>query len=400
MIAPVNDGAPLSMQRITAFDGLRGVAALIVVIFHFLCLLYPRMTPEMSDVPVAIAHTPMHIFWNGLFAVAVFFVLSGFVMAAAADRRRSFLLSNSVTRYFRLAVPAVLSCVMAWMWLSFWPTAAETMADTVEAPSRWLQYTYQGEVKTVGHAVADGAVANFWRGYSRFNNVLWTLQYELVGSLAIFVGYWLSAGRARLLLLLLSSIAIILFIPGPYLAFPLGAALYEARIRGVLDKIPAAVPVLALIGGILLGYPGAGSHERLGLPPVPDQWELGASRGMIPVLAAGLLVYAAFTLHSISRFFSHAVPVWLGRISFSLYLVHVPPLYTVVAWSHAQHDVHPALLATGYFIGVFAIAHVFTLLVDEPVMQCLPKLRARIGDANARLCEVRMRRKAATRNAS
>lgn len=400
MTASVHYVSPLGVQRIAAFDGLRGVAALIVVIYHFLCLLYPQMTPSMSDAPVAIAHTPVHIFWNGRFAVAVFFVLSGFVMAAATDRRRSSLVSNSVTRYLRLAVPAALSCVLAWVWLSVWPTAAETMAATIEAPSRWLQYTYQGDVKTVVHAVADGTVANFWRGYSRFNNVLWTLQYELVGSLAIFVGYWLSAGRARLLLLLLSSVGIILFIPGPYLAFTLGAALYEARMRGWLDKIPAAVPLLALIGGILLGYPGAGSHERLSLPPVPDQWELGASRGMIPVLAAGLLVYATFALHSMSRFLSHAVPVWLGRISFSLYLVHVPPLYTVVAWSHAQHDLHPALLATGYFIGVLAIAHLFTLLVDEPVMQCLPKLRARIGDANARLLEFRMRRKAETRNAS
>lgn len=400
MMASAHDGASLRMPRIAAFDGLRGVAALIVVIFHFLCLLYPRMSPGMSDVPVAIAHTPIHIFWNGHFAVAVFFVLSGFVMAAAADRRSNCLFSNSATRYLRLAVPAVLSCVLAWIWLSFWPTATQTMAETVDSPSPWLQFTYQGDVKTVVHAIADGAVANFLRGYSQFNNVLWTLQYELVGSLAIFVGYWISAGRARLLLLLLSSVAIIVFIPGPYLAFPLGAGLYEARKRGWLDNIPAAVPVLALIGGILLGYPGAGLHERLSLPSVPDPWELGASRGMIAVLAAGLLVYATFTLHYMSRFFSHAVPVWLGRISFSLYLVHVPPLYTVVAWSHAQHDAHPALLATGYFIGVFAIAHVFTLLVDEPTMQCLPRLRARIGDANVRLRQVRMRRKAATRNAS
>ncbi len=51
---------PLQSQRITAFDGLRGVDALVVVIYHFVCLFYPQMTPSMADVPVAIAATPLY----------------------------------------------------------------------------------------------------------------------------------------------------------------------------------------------------------------------------------------------------------------------------------------------------------------------------------------------------
>lgn len=318
------DGAALPTQRITAFDGLRGVAALIVVIYHFLCLLNPQMTPSMVDDPVAVATTPLYLLWSGNFAVAVFFVLSGFVMAAASDRRPNSLFSNSVARYLRLAVPAALSCILAWAWLSAWPTAAQTMAESVEDPSRWLQYTYQDDVKTLGHAVVDGLLANFVRGYSRFNNVLWTLQFELIGSLGIFVGYWLSTGRARLILLVASIVAIVILIPGPYLAFPIGAALYEARIRGGLDHVPAAVPVAALVGGVLLGYHGAGAHDRLGLPPMPAGWELGSPRGMVSIVAAGLIVYATLMLRFIARFFSHAFPQWLGRISFGLYWCTCP----------------------------------------------------------------------------
>jgi peptidoglycan/LPS O-acetylase OafA/YrhL len=394
MPVSIGDSAALRTDRIRSFDGLRGVAALIVVIFHYMLLLYPHGSPSTASVPAAIADTPVHILWNGPFAVAIFFVLSGFVMAAAADRRRASLLSNSIARHLRLAVPATASCVLAWIWLSAWPTAAQDLAETVAAPSAWLEKTYQGDVKSLGHAIADGMVANFVRGFSQFNNVLWTLQYELIGSLGIFIGYRLWIGRARLLLLALSSAAIIMFIPGPYLAFPLGAALYEARTRGWLEHAPAAAPWAALIVGILLGYPGEGAHGRLGLPSVPMSWEFGASGGLVSVVAAGILIYGTLMLDCVGRIFSHAMPMWLGRISFSLYLVHVPPLYTIVAWSHLQHDLHPALLAFGYFTGVLLLAQLCTWLVDEPVMRRLPMLRARIDDRSKAGSRVRLKRKA------
>jgi peptidoglycan/LPS O-acetylase OafA/YrhL len=395
MTASTRARAGNGADRIHAFDGLRGVAAFIVVVFHYILLLYPHLSPSTSATPVALADTPLHILWNGPFAVAIFFVLSGFVMAAAAERRRASLLSNSVARYFRLAIPATASCILAWIWLTIWPDSAQTLAASVENPSRWLAITYQGEIMPLGVAVADGMVGNFVRGFSQFNNVLWTMQYELVGSIALFVGYWLWGGRVRLLLLALFSLAIIVFIPGPYLAFPLGAALYEARIRGRLNSAPAVVGWAAFITGILLGYHGAGSHERWGLPVVPGVWELGTSGGMISVVAAGFLIYGTLMLHSVGRFFSHPIAVWLGQISFSLYLVHVPPLYTIVAWSYVQHDIHPTLLAIAYFAGVLLLAQVFTWLVDDPMMRKLPKLRAWIDNTLA----ARGRQKAATETA-
>ncbi|MGZ3217346.1 acyltransferase family protein [Paracoccus sp. T5] len=70
---------PSQTARIAPFDGLRGVAAVIVVMFHYLCMLHPSWAPISGEVKL-LAHTPVNILWNGRLAVSVFFVLSGFVM--------------------------------------------------------------------------------------------------------------------------------------------------------------------------------------------------------------------------------------------------------------------------------------------------------------------------------
>ncbi|AMJ49873.1 acyltransferase family protein [Cereibacter sphaeroides] len=364
----------LPATRIAAFDGLRGVAAVIVVLYHYLCLMHPNFAPSMGTSLTALADTPLHMLWNGRFAVAVFFVLSGFVMAAAADRRREALIANSVTRYLRLALPVTASCLLAWIWLTAFPDSARALQQTLAEPSRWLNFTYQEPIKPAWYAVADGLAATFLRGYSRFNNVLWTMQIELVGSLGIFLLYFLAQGRIRLYMLAASGLAIVAWLPDSYLAFVLGAALYEAQRREVLLPVPSAVPLAALVGAVLLGSPGEGAHLRLDLPDVPEQWHVGRPRGLVPVLAAGLLLYAVLTLPAMARIFATPVPLFLGRISFGLYLVHVPPLYTVVASAHL-HGTPELPLAFGYFAGTLLLALLFTSAVDEPLLRRLTGLR-------------------------
>lgn len=372
----------LPTSRIAAFDGLRGVAAAIVVLFHYLCLLHPSLTPEMSEQVHWLADTPIHVLWNGHFSVAVFFVLSGFVMAAAAERRRNALIANSIARYLRLALPVTASCLLAWIWLTAFPDSAQAMKNTLSAPSRWLDFTYQEPILPVWYAVADGMAANFVRGYSRFNNVLWTMQIELLGSLAIFLLYALTRGRVRLLSLAAAGVAVLLWFSDAYMGFVFGAALYEAHRRDLLRSAPAVVSVAALGAAVVLGGPGEGVHLRLGLPDMPEQWHLGRSRGVMLGIAAALLIYAVLTLPSLARIFARPVPLFLGRISFGLYLVHVPPLYTIVAWSYLQ-GVPEIVLGPIYAISVVVLAWAFTLTVDEPSLRWISALRTRIDNGRS-----------------
>lgn len=372
--APAATQAP---TRLIGLDGLRGVAAVIVVVFHYLAMLHPHIVPRYDATPHWLADTPLAILWNGEFAVLVFFVLSGFVMAAAAERRADHLISNTVTRYFRLALPVIASVLLALVWLTLIPTAAQDLAASLPAPSAWLGYSVQGDLPSVGAALYDGAAGSFITGGSPINNVLWTMQVELVGSVALFVVYWLGGRHALVRFAALAGFAVLglLVLRDAYLCFVTGALLYEAHKRGMLQRLPVWVAAAALVAGIVLGAPGDGFMDRMGLGAVPSRLQPGNTWGLTPVLAATLLLLAALRLAPFTALMSTRLPQWFGRVSFALYLVHVPLLYTFVAAAKLHLEMPPGLLFAVYIVITFALAQAFTLLVDEPSLRMLQRLR-------------------------
>lgn len=375
MLKPV---LSVPQSRLAAFDGLRGVAAAIVVAYHYIYLLHWQFLPGLGRTVPSLSDTPLGILWNGPFAVSVFFVLSGFVMAAAAERRRNLLIANVLTRYLRLAVPVTASVVLAWVWLNLFPRATSIMRENSDFPSPWLRYTYHIDIPGFHYAIADGLVANFLRGYSYFNNVLWTMQIEFFGSILIFVLYKIFIGRVRIWTLLLAGgVSVYLTSHTYYLAFMAGSLLYEARRSDLIALTPAWLGPVALVFGLLLGAPGQGFGERVGFLHGPAMLQPGHREGLWPVLAAACLLFAALRSRSLQALLSMKFPQWLGRISFGLYLVHVPPLYTLVAAVHLSTELPELVIGIAYVTLILLLAHVFTALVDEPTLHGLRKLRSR-----------------------
>jgi peptidoglycan/LPS O-acetylase OafA/YrhL len=361
--------------RFEYLDGLRGLAALAVVNHHFICGFAPWIFPNPALYQLLFIAGPLVILRNGNFAVYVFFALSGFVIANSAAGKGYVLPVRLLTRYLRLAVPLTCSLLFAFALLSLFPTSRLELIRTI--PHLWLHAVYLDDLPGVTRALSDGVFNVFHTGKSGFNNVVWTMKTELFGSCALYVLYRYCPARGRIPALLAALAAVAIW-ERIYLGFPLGALLREAYIRGYLRR--SAWSWVALAAGIAVGsvctYPDVGG---LFLPDsalaVFQQNEI-----LVDGLGAAALVLAILTLAPLQVALSRMVPRFLGRISFALYLVHVPIVYTVIAWMYLTLPIGGYSKLAVLFIALVALSLVaawaLTVAVDEPLMKGLRKLNA------------------------
>ena len=76
-------------RKLMELEALRGVAAVIVLFHHFLLVVAPRLHGRnFPDDLIALVRTPLFALVNGSAAVAIFFVLSGFVLTYHAMEKR------------------------------------------------------------------------------------------------------------------------------------------------------------------------------------------------------------------------------------------------------------------------------------------------------------------------
>lgn len=361
--------------RLAPLDGLRGIAALIVVCFHFASAFLPSLIPDQTEHPYWVADTPFGILFNGPFSVSIFFVLSGFVIAQAAAKRRDPIYISIALRYLRLALPATASVVFAWCLLTLMPTAALQLSTLIPHP--WLNWTHQQPIPNLVSAFYDGSISIFIFGGSQFNNVLWTMKIEAIGSMSIYALYGLSDGRTRATITLLVGLATLL--KPAYFGFVLGMLMSDLWSAG---KLRGFSSLLAFSAGILLGAPEHGFAERLGLPEMPNQLTLGASNGLFPPVAAALIVYAVLNSTLLEKGLSSRIPQYLGRVSFPLYLVHVPLLYTIFASLYVsiqpKSSVGILFLFAAFLVTSLILASAGEVWIDGPVLNYISLVRTKL----------------------
>jgi len=111
--------------RLVSLDGLRGLAALTVLLFH-VCLSFAwlngdRYTGSITDL---LSFTPLHVLFQGREAVHLFFVLSGYTLPALLHRIKPLSWQYLVSRSVRLYVPAWLALGF-YMLITFLMSKAE-----------------------------------------------------------------------------------------------------------------------------------------------------------------------------------------------------------------------------------------------------------------------------------
>jgi peptidoglycan/LPS O-acetylase OafA/YrhL len=360
-------------NRLRSLDGLRGLAALIVVFTH-LSLTLPTFSdkwiaPTAVHPPVGsfgwwFTSTPLQLTLAGDEAVLVFFVLSGLVLTLPVIRRANFdWIGYYPRRIARLWIPVAASVVLAVIWIVL------TDQTAARASSLWVdEYSI--------HGLSWAQVLNSFDlifGNISLNNPLWTIRWELLFSilLPVFVVVAIASRRLWWLVLLATIPAVLIgtyghngalmyfpvFLTGVVLAVKF-REIDEWMRRHASSKRLRIGAIAVLIASLLL----LDVHWTLwGLLGGAPRFQT-AAHSLEFVGAFGLVFLAAFW-RPVRGLLSTRFFRWLGRISFSLYLVHVPIVIAVDSVFNHQFTVLRILLSLAL---VLVAAVLFARFVEQP----------------------------------
>jgi peptidoglycan/LPS O-acetylase OafA/YrhL len=329
------DVAPRS-KRLAGLDGLRGLAALYVVIYHVFLRAFPGSPVD---------HAPFWAAWfiYGRFAVVVFIVLSGFSLALSPARHGWRL--DGVRQFARRRAWRILP--------AYWAALAFSLAVA------WLIVPQPGNgVPDAKSAVVNGLLVQNIVGAHSPNSAFWSMAVE--AQLYLLLPLLLLTVRRRGAIVMLASVTVIVAavgIVGPHVGLdtfvihspPELAALFAVGIlsAGIVGASPARRSwpwpwlALAAVTPVLVTIWWQGSVWTI------DHlfWVDLALGPAIACLLAGLVTGRPARLLRLLD----ARPIRsLGLSSYSLYLTHAPILivvYELIVAGHVRQGV-PAFLVT------------------------------------------------------
>ncbi|KAF3311074.1 hypothetical protein TWF173_008683 [Orbilia oligospora] len=381
-----------SLKSTSWLDGLRGIACLLVYSYHFHGSCFPTMR-EPWDYKTNngyIALPIIRILHSGDTMVAIFFIISGFALSIKSVKTlkglTSFenghalskdLASSVCRRYLRLVLPCAGSFLMVGLfasagWFEAVPYNRENetwLRGGMISPRAPMQESfYKQAIWVLGdyykYAV-DVVLFNDSIGYRwETNSHLWTIPMEFRESLYVFLmilGLSNFKRWARVRLVLPLCVIIGLYNGSwQFALFMLGFLLAEIHAtleddenylslgtpngtkKSVYDRHPRVfsfLKVTALTVGLYLGsYPIRAPlpHEASGFslltawtPPSHVYTENHGPVYFWAGVGAGMIVASIVFLPVIQKLLCSGVCQYLGRISFSLYLVHGPLLQSL-----------------------------------------------------------------------
>lgn len=369
----------------TRLESLRGIAALLVATYHSFLWLSIGSERSIFDTSLLSVHgkqafvvRALLCVVNGGAAVDIFFVLSGFVLAKSLSRKElsiSNWIAFAIRRLFRImpALCASIVLVLAYLWFVF------PGYRTFPSSSQWFNWAYQNPVSL--REVIDNLTL---QSSSLISNA-WTLSIEMAVSVLIPIVAaicWRFDALLNIVLLAACFSAgyigiemrswyyfLFLFVIG------VNAHRFQCELFVTIMKFPRAL--VGAICAALIVIPGAVTVMHL---PFSDL--------SIGIGSACLIVILASDTVSLSTKWLESRPIrFVGRVSYSFYLLHVVVLYAlaVIALTHlppTTMEKQPALImaisAAASIALTLPLAWLMYVSVERPFVR-LGKVLVRAG---------------------
>ena len=363
-------------QHFEVLDGLRGVAAMMVVLFH------------MCEAWNGGDHA-RQIINHGYLAVDFFFMLSGFVIAYAYDDRwnpannqpRMTLWDFFKRRLIRLQPMVVLGTIFGA--LLFYAGASPKIFPLIAATSVSRLIV----IALIGCTLIPIPVSMDIRGWQEMHpldSAAWSLLFEYLANIAYALGLRKASNRVLLGLAALSAA----FLTHYLVTTPRG----DITGGWTLNALELRIGVLRLCYPFLAGMLLQRLHQRLHLRNTflwaslllivtfilprfgtpATLWKNGLYEALVVILVYPLIVAMAAGAQSSGRL-TLRLCRFSGAISYPLYLTHYALIYIYTAWvadgklTAAQGVAWGAAL----FFTAIAIAYACLKLYDEPVRRWL-----------------------------
>lgn len=347
--------------RLVFIDALRGLAAITIALHHI-----DRYEP-LASANTLLPPWLLAAFKEGRLAVQFFFVISGFMIARSLVRTvltPATMARFSFRRLIRLGIPywTILAIVLALdlllPWVDMLPLNYDFTSEQITSQLFFLQDIFEYGSTSTGlwficievQFFLLFVVLSFVAQKVRLGNELSTPQTGWFARLAVFL-------PMALVSLFLFNVndeydAWVVYFFGTMF---LGAMTYWA-LNGSIPRWAFWLYVVAVAG-------------RLAICPTLQ---------LTAALVAMLLVYTVGCLGGLSRWLSVGWLQYLGKISYSLFLVHYTISHVVKCLTHRFLGESPAIafgcMGTALLVSI-AVAHFFYRYIETPAFRLAEQLK-------------------------
>jgi peptidoglycan/LPS O-acetylase OafA/YrhL len=402
-------------------DGLRGVSALIVCVFHYYGLGHQYLNDSYGSNPSTLyLQLPIvRIVYNGKAMVHIFFIISGYVLSlkllelvrsGSYEKFGDRLFSSTFRRGIRIFLPCIAG-IAFWdftYWLG-WQPAWIVAGTATPLTDFW---------RTVVVLVSDPLAEHYTLSNVQLRH-LWTIPVEFWGSMILFVTI-LGLSRVHTVVRLFVTLCVIIltlfwvghwglseFLSGMFLAEmemimnsrtnkaadddiegfesnseKINSVNSTRAMQTVISKTFWAINLLIAL--ILCSWPEYGPETtpifKDLLPMTPEVYNGNRVNAFWYNIAAVQIMCALFRIPILQKIFTTRFAQYLGDISFSIYIMHdyvvvalrekyLSPLATRLFYdlNTSPHRYGSLIVEIGIFLFICMwIADIFERLIDTP----------------------------------